>query len=270
MRAVPLGGAELPNRFTASRKAREETIRELPLVSLQEPVRSRIEQVVTRPTIYRRMPVEVIRCDPELYVFLVRYPEVVINMWQLMGVTRVTIQRQGPYVYDAQDGAGTVSQVELVYGTRSQHLFLADGYYEGPLLPRRVTGRCVLLLSTGYTNDRQQHDYVANRLDVFLQLDNAGAEIVARTLHPLLGKTADSNFLEALRFVSQVSHVAETNGPGVQRLVTRLSNIEPTVRDRFAQLATTLHQRATMREMANAPEEPAARVGELATEPAVQ
>ncbi len=106
--------------------------------------------------------------------------------------------------------------------------------------------------------------------DVFLQLDNAGAEIVARTLHPLLGKTADANFLETVRFVSQVSHVAETNGPGVQRLVTRLTNVEPTVRDRFGQLAMTLHQRAIMRALANTPEEPAARLGELGVEPTVK
>jgi hypothetical protein len=242
---------------------REEATREIPLANLQEPLRSRIHQVITRPTIYRRMPIEVVPCDPDLYVFLVRYPEVVVNMWQLMGITRVTIQRKAPYVYDAQDGAGTVSQVELVYGTRAKHLFLADGYYEGPLLPRRVTGRCVLLLRSDYRCDEGQHDHVTNQLDVFLQLDNTGAEIVARTLQPLLGRTADSNFVETVRFVSQVSHVAETNGPGVERLVTRLTNVEPSVRDRFSQLATTLHQRAVMRAIANSPDEPAARLGDL-------
>ncbi len=266
LRAVPVGGTELPSRFNGNRQAREETLRELPLAALHESVRSRIEQVVARPTIYRRMPFEVIRCDPELYLFLVRYPEVVVNMWQLMGVTRVTIARRGPYEYDARDGSGTVSQVELVYGTRSQHLFLADGYYEGPLLPRRVTGRCVLLLSSTYATDGPRQVSVTNRLDVFLQLDNAGAEIVARTLQPVLGRTADLNFRETLRFVSQVSHVAETNGPGVQRLVPRLSNIEPAVRDRFAQLATTLYQRST----ASTPEELAARVGEPAIDPRVK
>lgn len=266
LRAAPAGGTELPSRYSTNRLAREETLRELPLAALHESVRSRIEQVVARPTLYRRMPLEVIRCDPELYLFLVRYPEVVVNMWQLMGVTRVAVQRQGPYEYDVQDGAGTVSRVELVYGTRSQHLFLADGYYEGALLPRRSTGRCVLLLSSGYTHDRQQQVYVTSRLDVFLQLDNAGAEIVARTLQPVLGRTADLNFHETLRFVGQVSQVAETNGPGVQRLVTRLTDIQPAVRDRFAQLAMTLYQRAE----AGTPEELAARVGEPALDPHIQ
>ena len=32
---------------------------------------------------------------------------------------------------DASDGAGTVSQVELIYGDRETHVMMADGTYEG-------------------------------------------------------------------------------------------------------------------------------------------
>lgn len=258
--------ANTPNRPSTSRSARDEALREIPLGSLQEPLRSKVHQIVARPTIYRRMPIEVVPCDPDLYVFLVRYPEIVVSMWQLMGVTKVTVHRTGPYAYDAQDGAGTVSQVELVYGTREKHLFLAEGYYDGPLLPRRVTGRCAALLTSAYSLDQDQQDYVSNRLDVFIQVDNVGAELVAKTLHPLMGKTVDSNFSETIRFLSQVSHVAESNGPGVQRLVTRLTNVEPSVRERFSQITTTLNQRAIMRAMTEGKLEPPERLGDLVRE----
>ena len=146
--AEPTGKVrELPNRASTSRASREEAIRELPFASLDEPVRTKIRNIVNNPTIYRRMPIEVVPCDPELYVFLVRYPEIVVNMWQLMGVTKVNISRTGPYAYDTLDGAGTVSKVQLVYGTDEKHLFLAEGHYEGPLLPRRVTGRCAAIVA---------------------------------------------------------------------------------------------------------------------------
>ena len=104
------------------------------------------------------MPIEVVPCDPELYVFLVRYPEIVVNMWQLMGVTKVTMKRTGSYAYDAQDGAGTVSQVELVYGTREKHLFLAKVIMKARCLPGRVTGRCALLLQAAYSRSDAQVD----------------------------------------------------------------------------------------------------------------
>jgi hypothetical protein len=259
-------GTELPNRPTTSRAAREEALRQMPIANLQEPVRSKLQKILAKPTLYRRMPIEVVPCDPDLYVFLVRYPEIVVNMWQLMGVTKVKVKRIGTFVYDMQDGAGTASQVELVHGTREKHLFLAEGYYEGPLLPRRVTGRCALLLQAAYSRDNAQLDYISNRLDVFVQLDDVGAEIVAKGLHPLMGRTADSNFAETIRFLSQVSRVAESNGPGVQRLVTRLTNVEPAVRTRFADIATTLNQRAIMRSMAESQADPAERVGDRVNE----
>jgi hypothetical protein len=55
------------------------------------------------------------------------------------------------YLLDASDGAGTFSNVELVYGTRDTHVVYGKGFYEGPLLRRRVNGKCVLLLQSGYT-----------------------------------------------------------------------------------------------------------------------
>ncbi len=240
--------AAVPSLSPTSRAARDEAVREMPLHMLAEPVRSKVRAVVEKPTLYRRMPSQVFPCDPDLYLFLVRYPEVIVNMWQLMGITRVKVQRTGPFLFDASDGAGTTSSVELVYGTREQHLLLAEGFYDGPLVPRRVTGRCVLLLSTGYTQDVQHRHTVEHRLDVFVQIDNLGVEVIAKTLHPLLGKTADNNFAESTKFLSQVFRVVERNGPGVQRLAARLNSVDPAVREKFAQLASAINHEAILRE----------------------
>jgi hypothetical protein len=258
------------NRPSTSRASREQAIGQMPLASLKEPLRSRIQNIVVKPTIYRRLPIEVIPCDPELYLFLVRYPEVIINMWQLMGVSKAAIKRTGAYAYDAQDGAGTVSQVELVFGTRDQHLFLAEGYYDGPLLPRRVTGRCVLLLTSAYSQDEQRRSFVSNRLDVFVQLDKIGIEIVAKTLHPLMGKTVDTNFAESARFVSQVSRVAESNGPGVQRLVSRLTDVTPEVRTQFAQITTAINQRAALQKFTAPDNDASQRISDLHSSPSLK
>ena len=111
-------------------------------------------------------------------------------------------------------------------------------------------------MQAGYSRDAAAVNYVSNRLDAFVQLDNVGAELVAKTLHPLMGKTADTNFAETMKFVGQVCHVAETNGPGVQRLTTRLEKVDPNVRARFADIANTINQRAIMREMAAVPSRP--------------
>jgi hypothetical protein len=240
--------AAVPLISHANRAARAEAIGQMPLKMLAAPVRAKVQAVVQRPTLYRRLPPQTFACEPDLYLFLVRHPEVVVNMWQLMGITRVKLTRTGRFAFDATDGAGTTSRVEIVYGTRQQHLLLAEGFYDGPLVPRRVTGRCVLLLSSGYSQDAQHEETVSHRLDVFVQIDNLGVEVIAKTLHPLLGKTADNNFVESTKFLSQVSRVVENNGPGVQRLATRLTNIDPAVRQKFADLASEINQEAILRQ----------------------
>lgn len=228
---------------STSRTSREEAIGAIPFAKLNPEARQKIDSVVARPTLYRRMPVKVIESDPELYLFLIRYPEIIVNMWQLMGVTQVTLTRKGPYLLEAEDGAGTVSNVELVYGNRNLHVLYAEGRYEGPLLRRRLDGRCVLLLSSGYASQASR-TYVTNRLDVFLKVDNVGADLIAKTLHPLVGKTADSNFLESAGFVGQVSDVAKRNGPGFRQLAERLTNVQEPVRERFLSLTESVYRSA--------------------------
>ncbi|MBM4000769.1 MAG: hypothetical protein FJ297_14730 [Planctomycetes bacterium] len=235
------------SRASTSRDAYEDAVRELPLGELRSDVKTQLIEVVREPTLYRRLPVETIDCDPELYLLLVRYPEVVVNMWQLMGITKVRLERTAPYALDATDGAGTTSNIELVYGSRDKHIVYGTGYYEGPMFRRRINGRCVLLLRSGYESTEGGRSLVSNRLDVFVSLDNVGAEFVAKSLHPLVGKTADHNFAETTRFLAQISHQAEVNQPGMKRLVARLTNVDDSLRQRFGVVAESVGDRSATR-----------------------
>jgi hypothetical protein len=223
----------------------DDAVRSIPFDRMTDEAQGRLWQIVSQPSLYRRLPVTRVQADPDLYLFLIRYPEVIVNMWDLMGVTKVKIRRNGEYTFDASDGAGTSSQVELIYGDRETHVMLAEGSYSGPLFMRLVNGRCLLVLRSGYGPAPSASPEVTHQLDMFLQVDNVGAELIAKTLHPLVGKTADHNFVEASRFLGQVSQAAETRPNGVQQLAGRLSKIEPTVRDRFLQIAAEVYQRSS-------------------------
>jgi hypothetical protein len=147
--------------------------------------------------------------------------------------------------------------VELVYGTHDLHVLYANASYEGSLTGRKLNGRGVMILKSNYQKDKQGNLLVENRLDVFIQIDQAGAEIVAKTLQPLVGKAADVNFEESALFVSRVSQAAESNGPGMQRLAAKLTSIAPEVRSEFAEVAATVSQRAMARQAAAQEAKPA-------------
>lgn len=233
---------------TGGQEARDIARGLIPFDRLTPQTQDRLWSVVDRPTIHRRLPAQVIGCDPDLYVFFLRHPEVVVNMWQLMGITTLSVRRIGAFSFDARDGAGTQAKVELVYGTPDTHVFFADGAYEGPLLKRRTPGRCIMVLKSDYARDSRERTQVTNQMDAFLQLDQTGAEVVARTLQPLIGKTADHNFGETLTFVSRVSQAVEKNPTGVQRLATRLTGVDPAVREKFVAVATAVNHRAMLRQ----------------------
>jgi hypothetical protein len=240
--AAPRGQAALDE------ESRKEAINSIPFDQLTEATQAKLWNVVSQPSIYRQLPVTVIESDPDMHVFLVRYPEVIVNMWQLMGVTKVQIKRTGDYTFQASDGAGTLCDVQLVYGDQNTHVYYAEGSYEGVLLRKLIRGSCVMVLKSDYSRTEDQEIFVTDRLDMFVQLDNVGAEILAKTLHPLVGKSADHNFTESTRFLSQVSQAAENRAAGLQQLAGRLNNIGEPVRDRFVQIATEVNHRATLRE----------------------
>jgi len=241
--AAPL--KQLPVKSTSSRLVRLESLRNIPFEKLTGDAQRKIEYVVAKPTIFRRITTHSMPCDPELFLFLARHPEVVVSVWELMGVTDMQVNRTSDHTLHVDDGQGTISTVELLYGTRNTHIVYADGIYEGPLFGRMLYAKCVFILNTQFSRAADGHDRIVCQLDVFARLENIGADLVAKTLRPVVAHMADYNFSESTRFVSQISEAATTNGPGVQRLARRLTNLHPSVRKRFVHLTAAISDRAT-------------------------
>ena len=244
--SVPLRGSAAPPGTSAA--ARREAIESIPLGRLTESAQAKILSVVSRPSIYRRLPITVIESDPDLYLFLIRHPEVVVSMWEFLGVTKVKVQRSGDYLFDATDSSGTTCRVELIYGDQNTHILYAEGQYEGPLLGSLIRGSCVLALRSEYAETTDRSVHITNRLDMFLHFENVGAEILAKTLHTFVGRAADHNFVESTRFLGQVSGAAEKKAAAMQQLAVKLPNLEPDIRREFAQHAARVKRRASVRE----------------------
>ena len=77
-------------------------------------------------------------------------------------------------------------------------------------------------------------------MDVFLKVDNFGADLLTRTIGPFVGKTADYNFVETAKFISQISHVCRTNPDAAQALAERLDRIDDSTRREFSTLVVQL------------------------------
>lgn len=228
---------------SSSKQLRIQTVNSLPYHQLNQQTKDKIANILNKPSIYRRLPVTAIHADPDYFRFLVRYPEVIVNIWQLMGVTKMSTERTGPYSISTDDGAGTISSLELLYGTDKLHIFYGTGSYEGPIFKRKLNGKCVLVLRSENKFDANGKPVTISQLDVFLKVENATAGLIAKTIQPLVGTTADHNFVESLKFVQRLNETTSKNGPGVQRMGARLK-IDSKVRLQFNEIIDLVFQRA--------------------------
>jgi hypothetical protein len=250
-----------PFEATTSPEARRDAVRSIPLEKLDEAGRAKVQQVLSNVTIFRRLPVCVIDCDPHLHLFLVRHPDVVVNIWEVLNFSELQLRRTGANTFQVVEAEGSAGEVEFLYGDHETHVVYVEGTYIGPLLKRPVKGRCLLVLKTGYVLETDGRHYITNRLDTFVNVDPGGVELLTKTVQPLIGRVADNNFTQTVAFVGSLSRTAEVNGPGVERLASRLLRVHPDSRQRFAEVATGVGRRTSAAAI------PAPRAATLATRP---
>jgi hypothetical protein len=230
---------------TTSDAARQDAMRSIPMDRLAPEDRAKVESVLSTVSIFRRMPVRVADCDPDLYLFLVRHPDIVVNIWEIMKVSRLQLRQIDENRFQISEPAGTSAKFEFVYRSHDTHVLYGEGTYEGPLMKRPARGRGVLVLKCGYVRETNGRYYVTSRLDCFLSIEPVGVELLGKTVSPLMGKTADNNFTQTMAFLGSLSRTAEVNNRGVRRLALQLTHVSPEVRVRFADVVADVPQKST-------------------------
>ena len=235
-----------PMQGTTSRQAREDALRSVPLAKLPIDKQAKVAKLLSDTTVFRRLPTQVIQCDPAFYTFLLEHPDVIVNIWSALGISEVRLTRTGDDTFQANDGAGTSGAVEYLYRGADMHVFYGEGLYTGAMFSKPVRGKCLLLLKSGYLRETNGRYYVTCRLDAFMHLDNVGVELLAKTFQPLIGPVADHNFRETVSFVESLNRAAEINYSGVQELAKKLDKISPETRREWSALSERVAIRAAI------------------------
>jgi hypothetical protein len=226
---------------TSSRAARDEAVRAIPWRALAQNDRRTAQIIVKNASFYRRLPTRVIDCDPEMFNFLLQHPEVVIDVWRVMGISQVKLEKLADGTYRGTDGAGTTGMVRFLFsnwgpGAQNVAVVYADGKYEGKPFIAPLKAQSILLLRTGAVQETNGRHYVTVRIDSFVRIEQLGVELIAKTVQPWISKTADHNLIETLSFLSNFSRTAERNPQGMQRLATRLASVDEPTRSELVAL----------------------------------
>ena len=235
-----------PYKGTSSREARESAIACIPMDKLDEEARAKVDSVLSETSIFRRLPIKVVQCDPEMYLFLIRHPDVVVDIWNVMGICQLAVRQVDENTFSVVDKTGTRGTAEFLHSGPTTHIIYSEGAFEGPPLTIPARGRTLMVLKSAYVLEPDGRYYITSRLDAFVQIEHGGVELLTKTFQPVVGRVADINFLQTAGFLGSLSRTAEVNARGMERLADRLGEVQPEVRERFVQLSMQVAERAAL------------------------
>lgn len=230
----PAGGgitASLADFGASARESSRRAIGALPLERIAPANRDAIAHFSQATTLHRRLPTETIHCEPDLLSFLLTKPEALVDIWRVLGISRVSLDPVAKGQWQLSDGYGTVGTVRLLHHERHDTggllVFHGRGGYSGPLSPKNLSGSCLLVIrhrDLGRVDGRPSQQV---EMEAFLDVDGLGLELVTRTLQPLIIRSAAANLHEICLFVSQFSSAAGRNPAGIARLADRMDRTPP-------------------------------------------
>jgi hypothetical protein len=238
---------------TSSRAAHDDAVRAVPWKLMSPNNRQLAQSIINNASIYRRLPTRVIDCDPDLFTFLLQHPEVVIDVWRVMGISQVALNKAPDGVFHGTDGAGTNGTVRYLFsnwGPNAQNLAVvyADGAYSGSPFVTPLKAQSIMLVRSSDVQETNGRHYVTVHIDSFVHIEQMGIELIAKTVQPWINKTADQNVIETMTFVSNFSRTAERNPEGMQRLACRLNSVDEPTRNTLVSLCFRTAERYAQRD----------------------
>ncbi|MFM8735080.1 MAG: hypothetical protein ACKOC8_07805 [Pirellulales bacterium] len=227
----------------SSREARRRASDAVPLSRMRPAERQIAEEAVRQTTLHRRLPAVSVGCDAALLDFVLAKPETLVDVWRVLGISRLELDPTGPGRWRMADGYGTTGAIRLLHHERHDRggvsVFHGRGSYDGPLSPKPLTGSCLVVVRhTTAAAQPPGRPRQTVEIDAFLDVDGLGLELVTRTLQPIIVRSAAANMHEIGLFVSQFAAAANRNPAAVARIADRMTRTDPQDRRTLVALAS--------------------------------
>ena len=219
----------------------------LPWNELSPAAQARIKSVVSNASLFHRLPQQTIYADSEIYHFVIRHPDLIVGFWEQLGATQLSLREVRDNRFVLKETSDTVATVDVLYRTSNICIAHAKGEYRGPLLARSYQGEVIVALRSRFARDEMGEPVVVCDLDAFIQINNVGADMLAKLFFASIAKIADSNFEVTTSFVGQVSNAASRNPTALKTMAEEISSIRPEICDEFCDLVDRVEARVARR-----------------------
>lgn len=194
----------------------------------------RLQSVLNNVTVFRRLPAYQVETDKSMVMFMANHPDAVVNIWEKMGISQISVRERGDGLYEVSDIAGTSGWMKRLWAGDNGILYYLEGHYQGSLLKNDVRGKVLVLARFSSARNAEGTEVVTCYVDTFLSLEQKSADLGVRLLFPMLGKVADNNLEQTLAFVRWYSDGCKTSPVMLTSYAMELKNIRLETRQGLA------------------------------------
>ena len=219
----------------SDRATRQRVISELQaLAGLSANDALRLQSVLRNITVFRRLPVYQVESDKSMVSFMVNHPDAVVNIWEKLGISQITVRERGDGLYEVSDIAGTSGWMKRLWSGENGVLYYLEGGYQGSLLKNNIRGKALVLARLSATKNAAGVEQTVCYVDAFLSLEQKSVDVGVRLLFPMLGKVADNNLEQTLAFVRWYSDGCKSSPVTLSSYAMELTNIRMETRQELA------------------------------------
>ncbi|MEJ7592172.1 MAG: hypothetical protein WKF77_11535 [Planctomycetaceae bacterium] len=207
--------------------AEEDARSNMPLKGMTQENRQRAQQIIKERSQFRRLPSLQYTIDEPMFRYLLRHPDVAVSTWRVMGISRFEMWQTGEMEYEAQAIDGSEGIADILYQDDNQMVFVCQGSYHNPLLPRPMEASALIWFRAVYAPNAEGTHVVTQKADVFVRFPSSGVSAIAKVLTPVLHSLMDRNLFEISLYGSMMSRAVRDEPEWVVQVAQQMEGVLP-------------------------------------------
>lgn len=233
--------AHIQTKGSSADKIKKAALTELPLNKLSQQNQVRVQSLLDEVGYFRRLPTTVFAVEPDVYAFFIRYPDVAVSIWRVMGISEMKMWQTGPNEYEGDSGDGSTGTIDILYRSAELNLLMCEGQYQSPILKKPIKARSLILLKSTFSKEADGAIFVTHRADMYVTFPSQTVETAAKILSPVTGPMADRTFTEMSLFLRMMS-LAMTRRPSwVDQVAGQMEGVADVRKNQLRQVMMSVH-----------------------------
>ena len=185
---------------------------------LSERAASLAKQMMEKPTVQARGPIDTFTCTPEQYYWLLDNPDRAVIAWRRLGAKCVSIQKRGPQKFGYMDESGSDVTWETIHQAPGVRVWFAEGKVKASSVLPLVPVKALVILRSAEAKSIDGVVTVQHHAEVLIHTDSKAAATITKMMGNSAPKLAEQGLGQLQLFFSALSFYVDRHPDQVDKL----------------------------------------------------